>query len=262
MKHTLLCFSGTGNSYYVAKNLADALGDANLVMIPKLVPGEKIELTEAVGLIFPTHFLLPPTIVAEFIQERFSQLDLTPVQYLYLVTTKNLSSGWTSAITEILLRNQGIALSYASSVRFPNTYIPLFTAPDLLQIEFYYKWANKKIAKIVQDLRRETIRPPVRPPFTRYMIEQRMEERFEKTKISAYDSFVVTNACDGCELCYRICPTANITMVDEKPTFGVECTFCLACYHRCPKEAIAFNRRVSSGYYPNHEAQFNEEYRK
>jgi ferredoxin len=261
MKHTILCFSGTGNSYYVANKLRISFEDARLVMIPDLMDDSTIELTEAVGLVFPTYFFLPPPIVAEFIETVLPRLDFSPVQYFYAVTTRSLWGGWTHSITDILLRNQGIALSYASSVRFASTYIPLFTAPNIMQIEFYYKHAEQKILKIVQQIGNEMIRPPFRPLFTRYMLEHKMDKSFEKTKKSAQASFVVTPACDGCEFCYRICPTGNIEMVYGKPIFLPNCTGCLACYHRCPQEAITFNRRVSSGHYPNHEAHFQKEYR-
>ncbi|MFA5698664.1 MAG: EFR1 family ferrodoxin [Sphaerochaeta sp.] len=261
MKHTILCFSGTGNSYYVASKLAEGLDNAPVVMIPDLMENPQLELTEAVGFVFPTHYFLPPVMIVEFIEQVIHHFDWSAVQYCYAVTTKNLTGGWAQKIVEILLHNQGIALAYTSSVRFANTYIPLFTAPNILQIEFYYKHADKKIAKIIQELTSETIRPPYRPPFTRMVIENHMSNRFEKTLRFAADSFLVTNACDGCELCYRICPSGTITMVDEKPTFGLTCTSCLACYHRCPKEAIVFNRRVSSGHYPNVESNFDKEYR-
>ncbi|NLZ77406.1 MAG: 4Fe-4S ferredoxin [Spirochaetales bacterium] len=261
MNHTILCFSGTGNSYHVANRLRVILENARVVMIPDLMDDEPIELTEAVGLVFPTYYFLPPVTVVEFIERVFPKLDLTPVRYFYLVTTKNLSGGWTHPITEILLRDRGIALGYASSVRFPNTYIPAFTAPNIMQIEFYYKHAEKKILKIAREIRKETIRPPFRFPLTRFMLEKRMERRFEQVKQSARASFRVTSACDGCELCFRICPTGNIEMVYGKPIFLSDCSGCLGCYHRCPKEAIVFTRRVSSGRYPNHEAHFDKEYR-
>ncbi|MDI9454269.1 MAG: 4Fe-4S binding protein [Spirochaetales bacterium] len=261
MNHTILCFSGTGNSYHVANRLRISFENARIVMIPDLMDDSTVELTEAVGLVFPTYFFLPPATVVEFIETVLPKLDLSPVQYFYVVTTKNLSGGWAHSIAEILLRDRGVALSYASSVRFPNTYIPLFTAPNIMQIEFYYKHAERKILKIAQEIRKETIRPPFRPPFTRYMLEERMGRRFEKVKKSAQASFVVTSKCDGCEFCYRICPTGNIEMVYGKPIFRLNCTGCLGCYHRCPRKAITFNRRVSTGHYPNHEAHFDKEYR-
>ncbi|HPK63810.1 MAG TPA: EFR1 family ferrodoxin, partial [Sphaerochaeta sp.] len=131
MNHTILCFSGTGNSYHVANRLRIFFENARIVMIPDLMDDSTIELTEAVGLVFPTYFFLPPATVVEFIETVLPKLDLSPVQYFYVVTTKNLFGGWAHSIADILLRDRGVALSYASSVRFPNTYIPLFTAPNI-----------------------------------------------------------------------------------------------------------------------------------
>src|SRR5690554_4732671 len=90
MKTTLICFSGTGNSYYVAKTLCETLEDCQVLMIPHLMRQEKFELTEQVGFVFPVYKGFPPNLVVHFIQELFSKQDLSAVKYLFQVATRYL----------------------------------------------------------------------------------------------------------------------------------------------------------------------------
>ena len=53
-------------------------------------------------------------------------------------------------------------------------------------------------------------------------------------------SFYVTDACIGCGLCEKNCPTGNIKLADKKPTWNGDCTVCLSCINRCPKAAINY----------------------
>ena len=59
-------FSGTGNSYYVAKTLADRIG-AELKPVVSLKKGDAIE-TDILCFVFPVYDFKPPKIVTEMIE--------------------------------------------------------------------------------------------------------------------------------------------------------------------------------------------------
>ena len=47
--------------------------------------------------------------------------------------------------------------------------------------------------------------------------------------------------CIGCGRCERRCPLSNVKLSAEHvPTWGKNCTMCLACYHVCPSHAINY----------------------
>jgi ferredoxin/flavodoxin len=49
--------------------------------------------------------------------------------------------------------------------------------------------------------------------------------------------------CTRCRLCYRMCPTENITIADDgQVTFGSSCVFCLKCYNLCPENAVLIGK--------------------
>lgn len=48
-----------------------------------------------------------------------------------------------------------------------------------------------------------------------------------------------TDRCSFCGLCYKMCPTENITIIHNKEIqFGSTCILCLKCYNLCPQNAV------------------------
>jgi ferredoxin len=75
----------------------------------------------------------------------------------------------------------------------------------------------------------------------------------EPTELSFLEShqlmdrgFQTDEKCTGCEICSRVCPVSNISMVDDRPVWQHHCEQCFACLQWCPREAIQFGSRTSS----------------
>lgn len=50
--------------------------------------------------------------------------------------------------------------------------------------------------------------------------------------------------CNGCEICWKVCPTLAITMVNHLPVVAEEkCTGCNNCEQRCPELAFTMELR-------------------
>ena len=56
-------------------------------------------------------------------------------------------------------------------------------------------------------------------------------------------AFYSTGECIGCGLCETLCPLKNIQIKDCHPVWGKDCTHCMACIARCPKEAIEYGKK-------------------
>lgn len=48
----------------------------------------------------------------------------------------------------------------------------------------------------------------------------------------------VMEHCTKCGWCAKYCPSGNITMLNEKPTFSNRCHLCLKCIYGCPSKAL------------------------
>ena len=81
-------FSGTGNSYHVAKKLAEGLGE-KMIDMARATREDAYEYTlkkgEKLGFVFPVHAWAPPQMVEQFVQrlELYYEEDV----YTYAVCT-------------------------------------------------------------------------------------------------------------------------------------------------------------------------------
>ena len=55
-------------------------------------------------------------------------------------------------------------------------------------------------------------------------------------------AYVISDDCISCGKCANVCPLHNIQLSNGKPVWGNQCTHCMACISRCPKEAIEYGK--------------------
>ena len=77
-------------------------------------------------------------------------------------------------------------------------------------------------------------------PFIKTRIINPLFNRFQMSP----KHFYATDACIGCKRCEESCPVENVTVVDGRPVWGMDCTSCLACYHVCPQHAVQYGKRT------------------
>ena len=124
-------FSGTGNSYHVAKKLAEGLGE-KMIDMARATREDAYEYTlkkgEKLGFVFPVHAWAPPQMVEQFVQrlELYYEEDV----YTYAVCTCGQSAGETMSILEASLEANDLSLDSGYSVIMPDNYAVLFKAPS------------------------------------------------------------------------------------------------------------------------------------
>lgn len=237
MKNIIFCFSGTGNSLAVARDIAEKLGDTKIVLIADAVKEERIDLPyERVGFACPAYFGNLPPIIGRFVEK----LDLSKEQYVFAVITAGAFHGKSFDSLGMFIAERGGCLNAGYPVNMPGNYIAMYGAwPALLQ-RFMLKRAKNKTAKIVQSIKEKR--------------STRSDEKNTKTarslidKMSNYEKFAkdyhVTDKCTGCQTCVKICPMRNIAMVNGKPQFGDNCEHCMACIQWCSAKAIEYKGKT------------------
>lgn len=233
MQNTVYCFSGTGNSLSVAKDIAERLGDTSVVLVADVINERQIALaSERVGFVCPAYFgSLPP------IMERLvAKLDFRQTQYVFAVITAGAIHGSSFDSLAGLIAERGGQLNARFPVQMPGNYIAMYGAwPAPIQ-RYLLKKAKQKTARIAECIKEKRSTPAGRASSR---TPRRLTDR-----MSGYEQFAedyrVTDKCTGCETCAKICPTRNITMVDGRPQFGANCEHCMACLQWCPAEAIDY----------------------
>ena len=227
-------FSGTGNSEWIAKELALRTGDEAVNLAALIRNGAaqiRVPGNDRIGLVFPVYAWGAPLIVEEFCKS----ISLEDGAFAYAVCTCGDEAG--RAMRRLKTR---FAYQSAWSVAMPNNYIVGFDVDSPALEQEKISRAFEKLAVIAQavssynpvydvhegagaGLKTALIRP--------------MFNRFARTT----SRFSVDEACNACGLCACICPIGAIEMADGKPAWvKKQCTQCMGCINRCPKRAIQY----------------------
>ena len=237
-------FSGTGNSKYVAQKMAQNLNE-KLVSISDCLKKQEFSFTidnnEQVGFVFPTYFYGVPSIIADFVGKL--EFKNYSAQYVYTITTCGSGSGDLLHQLGKLLFARGIKLNGGAEVLLPDNYILLFNllTKEEAQKDMFIE-ADRHIDTLINQIRDKGL-PPVKSGIWKFLQTKSSYPIYEYGRKTKH--FYASDACNGCQLCERICPVSIITMDNGKPKWTEErCVQCLACLHHCPRKAIQHKKRT------------------
>lgn len=241
MKSIIYYFTGTGNSLAVAKQIAAALGECELVPIASLkdTPGDIVPQTERVGIICPVYFAGLPASVASFA----GRLDTSQIKQVFSVVTFG-GSGESSTLEQldrILKERSGRGLDYGFAVKMPGNYILMYESPAGEKRDTILAAANDTIARIGQEIL-EGRKRNLPHSFIQNLIHSLMYSRFISGVHEKDRKFSVSDACTACGTCADICPAHNIELTGGRPIWNHHCELCCGCIHLCPVQAIQAGR--------------------
>lgn len=243
MKHLIYWFSGTGNTLAVAKGLAAKLGDAELREIRSGIPAVDYTGADTVGILFPVYCWGPPNIVADFARG----LAVRPGVYVYSVAVYGGMLAGANAVLKKMLAEKGIALAATFGVHMPGNFIGMYDiAPEEKRAALYAK-ATASVERIARAVRAKR---PTRIArnlglLGRYLSNKKYAPMMAEINFAAR-GFTVDDACTGCGVCARVCPTGNVTLEAGKPHWGDRCEACLACLHWCPASSIQSGEKTKA----------------
>lgn len=238
MSTTLYYFSGTGNSYYVAKELQKRLKGSELVPITSLLDQKEVVITsQKVGFIFPLYYQGIPKVVLEFVQK----LQFEKVNYVFAVVTRGGGGYQGGALGQLkqILKAKTQQLSLGAYIYMPENYLPLLKAPSEEKQKIQFQKADEKIVKIASMINDDSNKMETEVlGFARAL----SYEPFLKRLDTLDEKFKVSEKCNACGLCEKICHFDNIKMQEGKPTWHKNCQCCLACMNYCPNQAIELGK--------------------
>lgn len=238
-------FSGTGNTRWAARQLAEATNDKLVSMSDVGLPKPyTLNADERLGFCFPVHGWMPPRIVRDFI----AKLDITnsPNHYCYALCTCGDNIGMTMEILQKALNAKAIKVESVFSLTMPETYVALpfmYTDPPAREHSKLdtAKLRIKEIIKAVAD-RECGITDTVKGPMP-WVLTHVIGAFFNKYMITDRPFNVDPNRCVGCGKCAEVCPVGDIDGArGHEPQWNHDgsCTSCLSCYHHCPHHAIEY----------------------
>lgn len=243
-------FTGTGNSLFAAKKIANITNDSTADMSSALCQGKleyNLSQGERLGFVFPVYFSGLPCVVAEFIKK--AKIKTNEDTYVYAVVTFGGAATGSDVGLKKALSAKGMSLDYLAGVKMTDNYLVMFEIDEDEKIKSTAKRAADELDVIANEIDKRCEKlysggfmSKIANPFMQFLYE-----RMRTTKKFS------SNGCVACGLCEKICPVGAIEIKDGKPAWiKSKCSHCMACINRCPKKAINYGKKtVSRGRYVN-----------
>ena len=232
-------FSGTGNSRFTAERIGQALGLKVVDVAPYVRKQKRPEFTVKEPYVFvcPCYMSAPARVMTYFVENAVFPKKVKA----YFVVTCASAIGIAPKVNSELADKKGFEYMGTAKVVMPQNYIALFTTKDKEEVRKVVNEALPEIDKIAETIKANGKIEESKLHFMEYMttvgVRDLYYKRFMKTR-----RFHVKDSCISCGKCVRICPLANIKLKDKRPSWGTNCTHCMACINQCPKDAIEYGK--------------------
>ncbi len=236
----ILFFTGTGNSRYIARRIADSLGDELLDINKRIKAWDISEINTEARLVFvvPTYGWRIPRIVEKWIDEtRFSGAFR-----VWFVMDCGGEIGDADKYIRRLCSRKSFDYMGVKQIVMPENYVAMFGVPNDEQAARIIEKAQPDITDASETIKAENkFAKPRRNAYDKLMSDI-VNPVFYKFFVKA-DAFTANDKCIGCGKCAKICPLNNIKLKNSKPVWGKNCTHCMACICLCPTEAIEYGKK-------------------
>ena len=236
----ILYFSGTGNSEYVAKHIADALGDEILNLNDRIKASDTspIETGERLIIVTPTYAWRIPRVVRDWLLKT----ELRGAKQVWFVMTCGSEIGNADKYNRELCTEKAISCMGTAQIIMPENYIAMFSAPQADEARQIVAKAEPNIDCVIASIQSNQPFAPTRNNLYDRFMSGPVNPIFYRFFVKA-NAFAVSDACIGCGQCAKLCPMNNVTLKDGKPVWGKACTHCMACICYCPVSAIEYGKK-------------------
>lgn len=235
----ILYFSGTGNSEYVAKRIGKEINDEVINLFDKIRNRDNSKLNSKRSwiIVVPTYAWRIPRIVQKWIENT----NLTGSKDIYFVMTCGGSIGNAGKYLEKLCVRKNMNYYGCTEIVMPENYIALFSTPTAEKAMQIIEQAESVIYNTARYIKNGDKFPKKEISFRDKINSGIINDLFYPIFVHA-KKFYATDDCISCGKCVNVCPVNNICIEDNKPIWSENCTHCMACICRCPKEAIEYGK--------------------
>lgn len=236
----IFCFSGTGNSRYIAKKIAETLEDTIIDLNVKIEENDYSPLQTGchVIVVVPTYAWRIPRIVSNWLLST----KLLGAKRIWFVMDCGGEIGNAAKYNRQIACEKQLQYMGTMQIIMPENYIAMFNAPQVNEAKQIVEKAVPYIENAITFIKAEKPFPiprnnlydrfmsgPVNPVFYRFFVKA--------------NAFLVDKRCTGCGQCAKKCPLNNIKLINGKPVWNKNCTHCMACICYCPVKAIEYGKK-------------------
>ncbi len=237
----ILYFSGTGNSKYVAEQIAKITTDEIVSINDKLQNNDKSDILVDDRLIFvvPTYAWRIPRVVREWILKT----NFKGAKNTWFVMTCGSEIGNAEKYNKKLCNKKGFTYMGSTGVVMPENYIAMFDSPKDDEIKKIILQADAEIKNITEVLVQNKPFPTPRNNLQDKVMSGPVNMLFYPMFVKA-KGFYADSKCINCGKCVKVCPLNNIEIKNNKPVWNNNCTHCMACISYCPTNAIEYGKKT------------------
>lgn len=235
----ILYFSGTGNSAYIAKRVAEELQDDLLSINNRIKTSNtsRIESQKPFVFVLPTYAWRIPRVVERWIERtQFSENTRA-----YFILTCGNDIGNSEKYLFVLCKKKLFLYGGVKGIVMPENYIALYDAPEQEEAKRIIEHAEPLIKKCIEIIQHKENFLSINPSISDKIRSSFVNVWFYPFIVKA-DKFKADDKCIGCGKCVTECPLNNIQLLENKPVWGKQCTHCMACICKCPTEAIEYGK--------------------
>ncbi len=255
LRLTLLVFSATGNTRYVAGYLERAFAGLpvtiDIVSVERVAP-EDVDGFDVLGFGFPVFEGDSPRFVREYI----ARLAPGEGRGVFAFATKGAVAG--NAVRKNLMRleeREYVSLG-GMSVAMPGTDGLAFVGKDgwmarsarnkdfdhLKKVDTFAGSTATQLSALLDGVAPADRRVLPSLSVIGVLVDPLWALAYGLFGGYMKSRFRADERCNHCKLCGKLCPADNITADDEQTTFGDGCVLCMRCIHSCPTEAIQIGK--------------------
>ena len=236
-------FSGTGNSLWIAKKIADELNgqliSANSQKESSVINTE----AEIIGLIFPLYDFKPPVIIEEIIDKIYN----IESKYIFAVCTYGISPAKSLLKIEEKIKNKDGKLAGGFAVEMPHSGIGSQNI-SLLDQNRILKQSAEKVDNIYNYIKIKNYgvieTGNIVTTFFKWKNLKMLPALFKLIFLITFKGintldYQIDQNCNSCGICEKICPVDNIKLKKDNPVWGEKCIGCFGCIQWCPQESIS-----------------------
>lgn len=232
-------FSATGNTEFIAKELAKKLNDECINILDKVKKQDYSELRSDKPYVIcaPVYVCEMPRFMSKYLKEQ----KFTGSNDVYFIFTSGGYAGISGWLAESLVKKKGMTYKGHAEFKMPRNYVANDHYPMLEKEEIESRILNSynQIKDVADTILSGGNLIARHIALWEILVTVPFNPVWCKFKLKAKDFYVKDN-CIGCSKCQNLCPLNNIKLVDGKPTWGDDCTHCMACIGNCPVEAIEY----------------------
>ena len=235
----VLFFSATGNTEFIARQLALKLGDDCLNLLDRVKRGDHSPLHSEKPFIIcaPVYVCEMPRFLAKYLKQQ----TFTGSREVYFIFTSGGYAGISGQLAKAMVRKKKMKYLGHAEFKMPRNYVANdhYSMLPAEQVQERILNSCRHLEEVVADIQAGRKLKARHVWLLETIITVPFNPVWSKLKYKT-DDFYVTEGCVGCGRCERLCPLNNISLKERKPVWGQECTHCMACIANCPTEAIEY----------------------